>query len=149
MSSSAAAITGPIDRKQPLSARIGAGIGAASLLAGSALVATFDPTRANFFPVCPLFQLTGLACPGCGLTRGFHALFHGDVVLAADFNLLTPVWGIVFGYTWVSLLLLAIRGKGLPMWPTDPRFLWGFMIALLIFGVLRNLPVYPLTMLFP
>lgn len=123
--------------------------GAGVILGGSGVVGYFDPSTTHFFPVCPLFALTGFACPGCGLTRGFHALFHGDVLMALDFNALIPVWAVIFGYVFVSLLLLAARGKGLPMWPTNPKFLWTFMIVLLAFGVLRNLPVYPFTILFP
>ncbi|MEQ1644195.1 MAG: DUF2752 domain-containing protein [Pyrinomonadaceae bacterium] len=109
----------------------------------------FDPVKSNFFPVCPLYSLTGLACPGCGLTRGFHALFDGDVIVALDFNLLLPIWAMIIGYVFVSLILLAVRGRGLPMWPSYPKFLWGFMITLVAFGVLRNIPVWPLTILFP
>lgn len=129
--------------------RVSAATGVVAMVGGSAAVWYFDPAKANFFPVCPLYSLTGLACPGCGLTRGFHALFHGDWIGALDFNLLIPVWAVIFGYVWVSLLLLAVRGKGLPMWMKDPKFLWAFMIALLTFGVLRNIPVWPLTILFP
>ena len=109
----------------------------------------FDPVKSNFFPVCPLYSLTGLACPGCGLTRGFHALFHGDVITALDFNLLLPIWAVIIGYVFISLVLLAVRSRGLPMWPSYPKFLWGFMIVLVGFGVLRNIPVWPLTILFP
>lgn len=129
--------------------RLAAASGIAALTVGSAAVTYFDPAKANFFPVCPMYALTGLACPGCGLTRGFHALFHGDIIPALDFNLLIPVWAVIFGYVWVSLLLLAVRGKGLPMWMTNPRFLWAFMIVLVTFGVLRNIPVWPFTILFP
>jgi Protein of unknown function (DUF2752) len=45
-----------------------------------AAVGYFNPTTAGFFPVCPLYALTGYACPGCGMTRGLHALLHGDVL---------------------------------------------------------------------
>jgi len=123
--------------------------GAAFIGGGSVFVALVDPTKFSFLPVCPLYSLTGYACPGCGLTRGFHALFHGDVVTALDFNALIPIWTVIFGYTLISLTLLAIRGKGLPMWPTAPRFLWTFMIVLLVFGALRNVPAWPFTTLFP
>ena len=129
--------------------RILAAAGVGAMVTGSAAVWYFDPTKAGFFPVCPLYSLTGFACPGCGLTRGFHALFHGDVLTALDFNALIPVWTAIFGYVFVSLALLAVRGKGLPMWPTWPRFLWTFMIALLVFGVVRNIPIYPFSILFP
>ena len=131
------------------SGRIMAAASVVSIAGGSAFVAAYDPTTVHFFPVCPLYYLTGFACPGCGLTRGFHALFHGDVLTALHFNALIPVWAAVFGYVFVSLSLLAVRGRGLPMWPTAPRFLWIFMTVLLVFGLIRNLPVYPFSLLFP
>ena len=133
----------------PLVERSAAAAGAIAMVAGSAAVAYFDPTKANFFPVCPLFALTGFACPGCGLTRGFHALFHGDILTALDFNALIPVWAVIFAWVTVSLVLLALRGRGLFMWPTRPRFMYAFMIVLVTFGVMRNIPAWPLTILFP
>lgn len=129
--------------------RMIAGAAAATMTMAAGAVFYFDPAKSNFFPTCPLYQLTGLACPGCGLTRGFHALSHGDIIPALDFNLLLPVWTVIFLWVLVSLLLLAVRGRGLEMWPTRPRFMYGFMAALLVFGVLRNIPAWPLTILFP
>jgi hypothetical protein len=132
-----------------VSGRIMAAASVAGIAAGSMVVAAYNPTEVHFFPVCPLYELTGFACPGCGLTRGFHALFHGDWSAAFGFNALLPVWGVVIAYVSLSLVVYAIRGKGLPMWPTNPTFLWSFMIVLLVFGVARNIPVFPFTLLFP
>lgn len=129
--------------------RVLAAAGVSAIACGSAAVAYFDPAKASFFPVCPLFTLTGFACPGCGLTRGFHALFHGDLVTAIDFNAMVPIWAIVFGWVVLSMILLAVRGRGLPMWPAYPKFLWGILIVMIVFGILRNLPIYPFTILFP
>lgn len=138
------------EQTQPqIASRLAAAGTVTALTAGSALVAYFDPAKLNMFPVCPLLALTGLACPGCGLTRAFHSLFNGYFIPALDFNILVPVWAVIFGYVFVSLLLFAVRGKVLPMWPTAPKFLWTFMIVLLSFGVLRNIPVWPLTILYP
>lgn len=133
----------------PPSHRLLAAAGVAAFAGGSGFVAYFDPSTTHLFPVCPLFALTGFACPGCGLTRGFHALFHGDIWTALHFNALIPVWALIFGYLVVSWTLLAVRGKGLPMWMTHSNFLWGFMIVLLVFGFVRNLPFYPFSVLFP
>lgn len=36
--------------------------------------------------LCTLRRLTGLSCPGCGLTRCFIALAHGNVTAAWSFN---------------------------------------------------------------
>jgi len=139
----------PSNSVSPRVKRILGATGVAAIAGGSAFVACFDPLKANFFPVCPLLALTGFACPGCGLTRGFHALFQGDIVTAIDFNALIPVWVVIFGYVFVSMVLLAARGRGLSMWPIKPTFLGTFIIVLVGFGVLRNLPVYPFTILFP
>ena len=137
------------NEKRPVTERLLGAAGAIALLGGSVAVAFFDPTNGNFFPKCPLFALTGFACPGCGLTRGFHALFHGDIIPALDFNFLIPAWATIFGYVFVSLDVLALRGRGLKMWATRPKFLWTFMLVLLGFGVLRNIPAWPFTILFP
>ena len=123
--------------------------GAAVLLGGSALVAYFDPTQAHFFPVCPLYSLTGFACPGCGLTRGFHALFHGDIASAIHFNALIPIWVVIFSAVLISLVLYSIRGRGLPFRKISPHWLWILMVTMIVFGVVRNIPAYPFTLLFP
>jgi hypothetical protein len=117
--------------------------------AGSFVVAWFNPVKAGFFPVCPLFQLTGLHCPGCGLTRGFHALFHGDFIGAIDYNILIPLYVLFFGYLTLSLTFTAIRGVGLSWNFLKPWMVYGFLAVSLTFAVLRNLPYFPLNLLAP
>ena len=114
-----------------------------------AAVAFFDPVNAGFFPACPLYSSTGIYCPGCGLTRGLHALLHGDVVGALDFNLLLPIYVLVAFYLIASLVMTVYRGRGLKLKVFDSKWLWGFLIFSLAFGILRNIPVYPLNILAP
>lgn len=129
--------------------RVIAGTFVAGTAVGSFAVAYFNPVTAGFFPICPLYQLTGLACPGCGLTRGFHALFHGDILGTLDYNLLIPLYAVFFGYLTISLALTAIRGIGLSWQFMRPWMAYGFIIVLLAFAVLRNLPYYPFNLLAP
>jgi hypothetical protein len=129
--------------------RILAGAGTLAVTAGAFAVGYFNPVTAGFFPVCPLHALTGLNCPGCGLTRGFHALFHGDVLGALHFNALLPVYLLVFAYLFVSMFLIAVKGRGLSFNIFRPGFIWSFLIIAMVFGVVRNIPVYPLTLLAP
>jgi len=138
-------------KSSPASAveRIFAGAGITILGAGAALVAYFNPTTAGFFPVCPLFALTGIHCPGCGLTRGFHALFHGDFLTALGFNALLPVFILLFGFVFISLVLIVVRGRGLSWRIFPPSATYGFLILAAAFFVLRNLPFYPFTLLAP
>lgn len=139
----------PLENRNPLVERTLAAAVAVTAVVGSTVVSYFDPSTYNFFPVCPLFKLTGFACPGCGLTRGFHALFHGDVLSALHFNALIPVWAGIFGYLFLSLVVFALRGKALPIKMPSPAILGMFIFGLLAFGVLRNLPVYPFNLLYP
>ncbi len=129
--------------------RILAVAGIASIGACAFIVGYFNPTTTRFFPVCPLYSLTGIHCPGCGLTRGFHALFHGDVLTALHFNALLPVYTIAFGFMFVSMFLVAVRGRGLSWKIIPPSAMYGFLILAATFFVLRNLPFYPFTLLAP
>jgi len=66
--------------------------------------------------------MTGLDCPFCGGTRAIFALAHGHIAQAIGFNVL-----VVLG---VPLLWFG--------WRRSPRVVLG---VLLVFAVLRNLPV--------
>jgi len=127
--------------------RVSAITGASVIGAGAFFVAYFNPVTAGFFPTCPFHALTRLNCPGCGLTRGFHALFHGEVLEALRFNLLTPFFAAFFSYLLISMIVYSIRGRGLsfrffPLWT-----LYAFLILTLVFAITRNLPFYPFNWL--
>jgi hypothetical protein len=117
--------------------------------AGVYVLRQFNPVNAGFFPQCPLNSLTGFHCPGCGLTRGFHALFNGEIVTALDYNALLPFY---FGFGLIiltSLFLTTFRGYGLKINFIKPWYLWSFLTLSLVFAVLRNMPLYPLNLLAP
>ena len=129
--------------------RILAAGGISAITAGALAVKFFNPVTAGFFPQCPLYALTGLNCPGCGLTRGFHALFSGDILSALHFNALIPIYAFIFGYLMISMFLIAVKGRGLSWKIFPPAAMYGFLILALVFAVLRNVPVYPFNLLAP
>ncbi len=135
--------------KSSTTERILAAAGIVATVGGSAFVWFFNPTTAGFFPVCPLLQLTGIACPGCGLTRGFHALFHGDFLTALGFNAMLPIYAFVLAYLFVAMVLIAVRGRTVKFRIFHLYLIWGFLILSLVFAVARNLPFYPFTLLYP
>jgi hypothetical protein len=127
-------------------------LAAAGFIAGASAafaVAWFDPVTTGFFPQCPLYQMTGFACPGCGLTRGFHALFHGDVLTALDYNALLPFYALFFAYLAASMFAVAVRGHGFTFKPFQPKIVYGFLVVSIVFAVVRNLPFYPFSVLYP
>lgn len=124
--------------------------GAAGVVSGLVLIKYINPTNSSWLPVCPLYAMTGLSCPGCGGTRGMHSLLNGDVVTALGYNVLLVVFVPLIIYGLISLILLGVRGRGLP-YPKRyaAHAAFGFLFLMLTFGVLRNLPFYPFTILAP
>ncbi|HWN11218.1 MAG TPA: DUF2752 domain-containing protein [Pyrinomonadaceae bacterium] len=51
---------------------------------------------------CPFFKVTGLPCPGCGLTRACLMLLQGDVHGAVRFHAFAPIFIIL-----ISMMMLA------------------------------------------
>ena len=131
-----------------LQKRILSGVTALGMLGSAFGVWYFDPSNESFFPICPLFSLTGFACPGCGMTRAMHSLVHGDVYTAIDYNILSPIVFILLFVIFTSLSLKAIRGSGLAYRPPTLRVQSAIFIAVMVFGIVRNIPAYPFTFLF-
>lgn len=127
--------------------RVLAAVGVIGIAIGAFVVGYFNPATAGFFPQCPFHALTGLNCPGCGMTRGFNALFHGDILSALHFNALLPFFSFFFGYFTVSLFLFAVRGRGLSWKFFTPTFLYIFLVLTIVFAIVRNLPFYPFNLL--
>jgi hypothetical protein len=109
----------------------------------------FPPGQGMPYPPCWFHALTGLHCPGCGATRCANALLHGDLAQAAAYNAL-----LLACLPFVLLAVLrrafhAARGGPAPP-PILPRWCWaGIAAAVLLFGVLRNLPLEPFRLLAP
>ena len=89
---------------------------------------------------CPIRALTGRWCPGCGLTRATHHLFHGDIVQALSFNAFVPVVLVALSVLWAIWLMVA-TGRGVPTFILGVRPAAYVAAAFLLAGftVLRNL----------
>ncbi|MGH8107544.1 MAG: DUF2752 domain-containing protein [Arenimonas sp.] len=118
------------------------------VLLGIYLLRTYDPNVAgNPFLACMFHKLTGLYCPGCGLTRAMHALVHFDLLRAirmnAFFMLSSPIIALLIWRLFRPLpkVLEAIVKPLANPWP--------WVVAVPLFAVLRNLPWYPFYLLAP
>ena len=116
-----------------------AAVGCAAL----AVVSFVDPSERTLTPPCPLRALTGLDCPLCGATRATHALVHGHLATALDFNALYVVAlpaMLVVGLLWL------VRGR-LPSVVRQARAAWVLLSVGVAFAVVRNLPMEPFAVL--
>lgn len=114
-----------------------------------ALLYVRNPEDAGFYPPCFFYALTGLHCPGCGTLRGLHQLLNGNLLAALGYNPYMLLALPVIGYVYLSALLLSVSGKRLPAVFVPPTLIWGLLAAIVAFWILRNVPVYPFTVLAP
>jgi hypothetical protein len=74
------------------------------------LAALLPPGWESPVPLCAVKALTGLDCPGCGMTRAFLLIAHGRVAEAAAAHPASlPAFLIVAGMAGLGLVR-AIRG---------------------------------------
>jgi hypothetical protein len=109
-----------------------------------------NPTDAGALdpPSCIVKLTTGLDCPGCGGTRAFWYLLHGNLPQAVRHHAVAVFAAPFLVWMYVAWTVRAITGRSLPM----PR-LGGSTIAVFlgiwaVFTVVRNIPVAPFTYLF-
>ncbi len=99
------------------------------------LLVRFTPFRIP----CMFHLITGLCCPGCGVSRFFMELAHFRFASAAQQNyavaILFPFW-VVIGLIefWFNPKAFGPRSKWIE------AFVWASAAVLTLFGILRNLP---------
>ena len=54
---------------------------------------------------CPFFKLTGVPCPGCGLTRACMLLLRGEVQASIRFHAFAPIFVVLISILIVRTLL--------------------------------------------
>jgi hypothetical protein len=67
----------------------------------------YAPWVSNGPVLCPFRFLTGLPCPGCGLTRSFCAVARGEFADAVAYHLFGPV---LFAILLPGIVLLLVEG---------------------------------------
>jgi hypothetical protein len=116
----------------------------------SVVLFLYNPLSVNWYPRCILYVTTGIYCPGCGALRAMHALLHGRMLTALDYNALFVVSLPFLAWAVAAQALEAVLGR--PVLPTlhlSGRMARAILWVFIVFTVLRNIPVYPLNVLAP
>lgn len=99
------------------------------------------PSTGEYFTICGFKNLTGLPCPGCGLTHSFCALARGGVGEAFEFNLLGPPLYVVLILVWVrSACVLLNRESAVQAFHRITErfnFVRAFAYAFAVYGTAR------------
>jgi hypothetical protein len=144
MESGATMSTCPVEKLEataPVPSKRLALIGLLGLTAVFAVSVLLKPSTGEYFTVCGFKNLTGLPCPGCGLTHSFCALARGNVGEAFEFNLLGPLLYVVLVLVWIrSACVLLNREKAVRAFHRiAERFnvVRAFAYAFAVFGIAR------------
>lgn len=89
---------------------------------------------------CIIHEITGLFCPGCGITRAIFALLELDIKKAIKYNILIIVifpfiliYIINYAYIWINDLKKDAS-------KIFPKPLWYILLIItIIFGIIRNI----------
>ena len=124
----------------------------ATCFAGAAAytLVSVDPDHANagLVPTCLVKLTTGFDCPGCGGTRAFWYLLHGNFPAAARHHAM-----FVFALPFLLYMYVAWAGRlvfkrQLPQIRLSPLAVGVVLGSWLVFSVARNLPWAPFTWLY-
>jgi len=94
----------------------------------------------NLMPPCLLHEFTGLYCPGCGGTRAFVALIHGQFLKSVYYHPLVLYAAVCFVWALAKQAFRAIsKGKvNVPM--PDSQVLIGIAAIIVVVNcLLRNI----------
>jgi hypothetical protein len=114
-----------------------------ALAIGSIYLFIFEPGKSGLFLVCPFYAVTGLACPGCGTTRGLHHLLHGDVITAFRFNPLMMVILPILLYALLRHTNAVMRDQPLRGNQLNAKYIWLLFFVVVGFWIVRNTSFYP------
>ena len=111
------------------------------LAAASVALHLRDPHHQYSWGVCPSYALLGLYCPGCGGLRAVNDLGNGQILAAAQSNLLFVAFVPVI--CWALAGWLVAEWRGVRYQPRVLGTAWfgsAFLALMALFTLARNLP---------
>lgn len=117
------------------------------ILCAGFILYSIPPTENSIYPPCIFHKITGLYCPGCGSTRAIHSLLHLEIRKAFAYNPLVVIF-LPFISLWLLISIYRIK-KGQSTIILPNGFALFFLILIVSFWVLRNIPIYPFNLLAP
>jgi hypothetical protein len=108
------------------------------------------PLYHPYFPKCIFNKLTGVYCPLCGTQRAVSALLHGNILIAMRNNLLAVLTILLSVFLFILSLINILKREHLyNKIFYSQTFLKAAGLVVVIFGILRNMPIYPFGLLAP
>lgn len=88
---------------------------------------------------CVFYEITGLYCPGCGITRSILSLIDGNIYQAFRYN---PIIFIDIPLIMITSIIDFIYKDNKKVKKVTNAIYIMLLIITLVFGVLRNIPYF-------
>ena len=99
---------------------------------------------------CIFYSVTGLYCPGCGAGRACYSILHLEFADAFCYNpLMTILLPLIGLYIAARMVDWIITGGNHVDRKINAKFLTWVLVVVVVYGVVRNIPVFPFTLLAP
>lgn len=112
-------------------------LGGLVLLAAGAAYA-LAVTRLGLYVPCLFRSVTGWKCPGCGVTSLCLALLRLDLPAAWAANPVLLLLSPPIAFLAVRMAVRYVREGSAALLPWEGRLAWGLAIALVLWGLVRN-----------
>lgn len=92
---------------------------------------------------CPFYMLTGLYCPGCGVTRCILSILKLDFYAAFRYNpLVFILLPFIFIYVVYKIYIWLFNKKDKLTYKLEGYPIYILLIILIIYGILRNTSLF-------
>jgi hypothetical protein len=103
----------------------------------------FDPSKNSYFLKCPLKEITGYECAGCGVQRAFHEVLHFRFSKAFYYN---PLFVIAIPFLLLLFILKLTKAHNKAScfysFLKSKCFFLLILIIVLLFSLFRNTDYY-------
>ena len=92
---------------------------------------------------CVFHELTGLYCPGCGVTRMIFSLLKLDFYQAFRYNILVFLFIPFILVCVIDFIIKKLNNKSDYLYQNIDDKVWIILLIItLLFGVVRNIPIF-------
>lgn len=113
---------------------------ALTLIVGLGMGYAFFLVKTGIATPCMIHLITGLYCPGCGVSRMCLSILQGDFYRAFRYNPMLFLILPLLGFYFIRQAVNYIRGVKWQMSNWESIVWKVLVVVLIIFGVVRNLP---------
>lgn len=109
------------------------------IILGGGILYAFFVTKTGLGIPCIFYEITGLKCPGCGITHMCISILHGDLRAAMQYNFIIFWLSPLFLYIMGDYLLRYIRTGTFKVLKWQSILLYIMIGVLVLFGIVRNI----------